>query len=450
MRINLSFFIVVAIVSSVSLSAASTLVPLPTGVWRTSGYGYIFDANAGKLTIYDESRAACIFNSVSEGPTADEYIGKAELDPAGNHAVLHAGISLIPAERLKKLPRRCRQSPADADPQHNFDVLWQTFDEHYAFFAKRNVDWNSIRSEYRPRAAAARSDDELFKVFSSMLARLKDAHVHLDAPEMQFQAMREQQPTTPDADGIVPTRRALQRALKDYVTGPSTPLLHPAIGVGQQRVWYGRLTPDTGYIVVFAMGGFEDEVINSDANAQSAQRVFQQIAADLAGVSGVVLDLRYNQGGYDPVSLALAGLFTDRAGLAFRKSARGSSMKPYAITLQPAPPPRLVVPVAVLISKYTVSAAESAAAMFRTLPNATLIGQPTEGALSDVLEKKLPNGWRVTLSNEIFLDADGGSPEGVGILPNTLTPVPAPASSDARFRPDISEALRWLDSRRTH
>lgn len=450
MRIIFASLAMGALMSCAGPSAASTLGPLPDGIWRTSGYGYILEANAGKLTIYDETRVACILNSVSDGPEAEEYIGKTELDAAGNHAILHAGISLIPADRLRKLPGRCKPAHADTDPLRNFNVLWQTFDEHYAFFDTRKVDWKKVRTEYRPKALATRTDVALFDILSSMLVTLKDAHIHLDTPDKQFQAGKEPQPVTPDADGIIPTRKALQRALKDYITGPSTPLLQPAISVGRQRIWYGRVAPDTGYIAVFAMGGFEDDVISSDANAQAAQRVLQQVAADLSGVSGVVLDLRYNQGGYDPVSMALAGLFTDKPSLAFRKSARGSSMKPYAITLQPAPPPRLLVPVAVLISKYTVSAAESAAAMFRTLPNATLIGQATEGALSDVLEKKLPNGWRFTLSNEIFLDADGSSPEGVGILPRIVTPVPVPTSSDARFHPDISEAVRWLNGRRAH
>ena len=192
------------------------------------------------------------------------------------------------------------------------------------------------------------------------------------------------------------------------------------------------------------MGGFEEDDVSSGDHAASARKAFQEIAGQLAGVTGVVVDLRYNQGGYDPISLALAGLFTDRPGVAFQKSARGATMKPYPVALPPAEPNRLVVPVAVLISEHTVSAGETAATAFRTLPNARLIGQPTQGALSDTLSKALPNGWTFTLSNEVFATVDGTSPEVVGVAPHIVTPLPSPVSAAARFRTDIDAAAQWL------
>ena len=103
------------------------------------------------------------------------------------------------------------------------------------------------------------------------------------------------------------------------------------------------------------------------------------------------------------------------------------------------------MPVTVLISEQTVSAGETAAAAFRTLPNATLIGQPTQGALSDVLQKKLPNGWTFTLSNEVFTMVDGTIPEGKGVVPHIKTNVPpSPKTPAERFKPDIDEAMRAL------
>ena len=85
----------------------------------------------------------------------------------------------------------------------------------------------------------------------------------------------------------------------------------------------------------------------------------------------------------------------------------------------------------------------------RTLPNAILIGQPTQGALSDVLSKTLPNGWTFGLSNEIYATAGGATPEVSGVMPHIGTTLPgAPPSPTARFRPDIDEALRVLRTRR--
>jgi carboxyl-terminal processing protease len=446
MRGRLTIAFGFAVIQASAIAHAAALAPLQPGIWRTDGYGYIFKSGDGKLTIFDETKSACVFNGLLEGPEAGDYIGTAEPGPNPSQAILHAGITRIAVTRLAALPERCTPSDPDPDPGRNFDVLWSTFDEQYAFFAARNVDWNALRREFRPKAVAARTPDELFDAISKMLARLKDAHVQLTAGEKQFQAERSPAPTAPDADGMTPTRKALQKGLKDYITGPSTPLLNPAAATGRNRVWYGRTSQNTGYIAVFAMGGFEEDDVTSEDHAASARKIFQEIAGKLAGVSGVVVDLRYNQGGFDTVSLALVGLFADRPGTAFKKSAHGAVLKPYSVALIPAAPARLEVPVAVLISEHTVSAGETAAAAFRTLPNAKLFGQPTQGALSDTLSKALPNGWTFTLSNEIFTTADGTSPEVVGVTPHVELPSRNPATASQRFRPDINEAVRWLNA----
>ena len=47
-----------------------------------------------------------------------------------------------------------------------------------------------------------------------------------------------------------------------------------------------------------------------------------------------------------------------------------------------------------------------------------MIGENTAGTLSDIPGKPLPNGWEFILSNEVYLDADSVSFEGVGITPD--------------------------------
>jgi C-terminal processing protease CtpA/Prc len=51
-------------------------------------------------------------------------------------------------------------------------------------------------------------------------------------------------------------------------------------------------------------------------------------------------------------------------------------------------------------------------------PRLTLIGEPTQGILSDTLERHLPNGWHLTLSNEIYRAYNGEVYEDVGIPPH--------------------------------
>ncbi len=90
---------------------------------------------------------------------------------------------------------------------------------------------------------------------------------------------------------------------------------------------------------------------------------------------------------------------------------------PQPVFIEPRSSLSFAGPVYVLTSDVTVSAAEVLTLSLRALPNVTHVGSKTHGALSDVLEKKLPNGWRVTLSNEVYLDHEGVSWEGRGIPP---------------------------------
>jgi carboxyl-terminal processing protease len=71
----------------------------------------------------------------------------------------------------------------------------------------------------------------------------------------------------------------------------------------------------------------------------------------------------------------------------------------------------------VLTSNVSVSSAETFTMAMRALPHVTHVGQRTRGAFSE-LSRRLPNGWFVVLSNEIFVDADGKAWEGVGIPPH--------------------------------
>jgi C-terminal processing protease CtpA/Prc len=59
--------------------------------------------------------------------------------------------------------------------------------------------------------------------------------------------------------------------------------------------------------------------------------------------------------------------------------------------------------------------------LFRdTLPQVTIIGEPTRGIHSDIYLKKLSNGWQVGLSNQKYMLPDGRVYEKVGLPPHKL------------------------------
>lgn len=169
---------------------------------------------------------------------------------------------------------------------------------------------------------------------------------------------------------------------------------------------------------------------------------------DLAGVRGIIVDLRFNDGGWDRVGLALAGRFAERATPAFTKHAvrSGAAVELQTVSTAPAPGRRHIGPVAVLTSDATVSAAEVATLALRALPNVRVFGWPTYGALSDEMAFRLPNGWEGTVSNEVYTASDGQVYEGRGIPPAQEAAAPSADDFWSAFDAPLRDAAAWLGS----
>ncbi len=55
------------------------------------------------------------------------------------------------------------------DPYGNFDALWTILDEHYCFFAYKDVDWQEVKTRYRAKVHNGITSRELFDLCSEML-----------------------------------------------------------------------------------------------------------------------------------------------------------------------------------------------------------------------------------------------------------------------------------------
>jgi carboxyl-terminal processing protease len=182
-----------------------------------------------------------------------------------------------------------------------------------------------------------------------------------------------------------------------------------------------------------------------DDDAEALGRALDEAMALFEGARAVIVDVSMNDGGEDVLARAVAARFAAKRTLAYSKYAGDApGATPQAIYLEPAVAPRYLGPVYLLTSNVTVSAAEILTMAMRALPNVTHVGQATRGSLSDMLAKRLPNGWSVTLSNEVYLDADGKRWEARGVPPAVAIPVftaaDDPSASHAR-------ALRALVAR---
>lgn len=144
------------------------------------------------------------------------------------------------------------------------------------------------------------------------------------------------------------------------------------------------------------------------------------ILKEFKNTEGLIIDLRFNPGGYDNFSFKVAGRFTNKEYLGHYKqnrikgdSLKFSELKPYFI--KPRGNRAYEKPVVVLTNDVTVSAADVMALILSELPQVIILGENTNGSFSDMYTEKLPNGWKVTLSKERYLSAQKVNYEGKGV-----------------------------------
>jgi C-terminal processing protease CtpA/Prc len=202
---------------------------------------------------------------------------------------------------------------------------------------------------------------------------------------------------------------------------------------------HGSITDRTGYILIAAMGG----VFNQARAAEIARQQFSEALADFAGKDSLIIDLRFNRGGYDVVGLEFAGFFTNEVRTAYQREVmnRGSFTPRQAVTVRPAES-FFDGEVFLLTSGVTVSAAETFILAMQSVTTPVIIGEPTAGFFSDALHRRLPSGLEFSLAHVRYYDPEGTLQEGVPIIPDHQVGMGAGASD-----PHLDVALEIIASR---
>jgi carboxyl-terminal processing protease len=283
---------------------------------------------------------------------------------------------------------------AQRDPGSVFDSVWHEFDRHYAFFDPGGINWDSLGAAYRHLAVAARSDDELARTLGGLLYWLHDAHVVLHAGGDTF--------SSPVPSDTVADYFDLGLILRKYV-------LYWRFSSGR-HVIYGMATSSVGYVRISSFAG----------NAWSPE--IDDVLAALPDATGLVVDIRDNNGGDGLLARDLAGRFAVRrttyAYERFRDGPAHSDFTDYIpLEVSPSGVRPYNGPVVVLINRHVYSAAEEFALAMMATPSVTTVGDTTGGVLGGLLERELPNGWTYQLSQSIRYSIDRHPFRGVGVVP---------------------------------
>ncbi|AKU99167.1 hypothetical protein AKJ09_05831 [Labilithrix luteola] len=403
------------------------LAPLK-GVYRSRGYGLVLAIEGDAVHLFEASAHHCLVSL--EGPTASLASVVDHIAPGPSPGTLaldiNGSFTTIVFERVDALPEPCRNggTPRIGSPGYRddalglFDVFAQTFRDHYTFFDLRGVDWEASVASERAKLTSTSTDAELFASFSSLLAPLHDGHASVHTLEDDFeskpqeiQSVFESEHGALNLPGDVATyvhdQLVLARAAADNaIVGP--------VGRYQKHLVYGRLPGNVGYLRIHHFMWFRSELgLFLDA--------LDTALASLSDTSRLVLDVRWNGGGSDVAAVEVARRFALDSRVFATKRARDGAGWTATRELMVAPSASPYAgKVALLVSGSTASAGEVFTLALRGRPNVQVIGWPTDGAFSDVLERQLPNGWQFGLSNEEYRAADGRVYEAIGVPPDLL------------------------------
>jgi len=328
------------------------------------------------------------------------------------------------------------------DPETNFEDLWTSFHNRYPFFDLRNVDWKRQYDIYRPKVTKGTSDDELFDVFCQMLAPLNDGHVELIA---NASGDRTKRYFTPEKRPRFWQEFTNQQIKQLFKTTAKTLVANGFGAITETQAWmlhYCR-SRAFGYIRILELEGVQKRKLTD-----ALDRIFR----DFEELQGFIIDIRDCPGGDDSTAITIINRFCDRKRIAFHRRTKVgpgeddfTPLKTWHI--EPQGDAKFTGPIVLLTCDSVFSGGEAFALAIKQLPHVTIVGDHTNGTFSYQLEKKLPNGWRYSLSYQKYFSADMICYEGTGV-PVDIELFNKKTDIEDGIDPLITRALDVLKSKR--
>jgi C-terminal processing protease CtpA/Prc len=297
----------------------------------------------------------------------------------------------------------------------SYDKLCEIFNEKYASFEEKRIDWPQRCAEFRVNIDANTSEDELFEIMTKLLKPLNDGHITLRAKNIDsaFSASRPSRIMTEIASIEKKKRKKQFNAMVEntLMLNGFEPRKELGPAFRSEKLFRYTKSDKVGYVqfyrsfskLLWMNGPFLNSQLNTIFNS------FEDMDA-------IIIDIRFNIGGDDGFSQKIAGRFISDEGVGFYKQTRknGNFGSLQSKIIKPMGKKPFLKPVILLTNDQTFSAADVLALMMSELPNATIIGEPSNGSYSDLKNAKLPNGWNLTLSHQRYLSVSKNNYEGLG------------------------------------
>lgn len=424
------------------------------GVWRSEGYGFVLDIRNGVVTSYDVTETSAVKKAAFYKESPDVTTWNVAITGNDRFFVFRSrDFELeIRFKKLDELPEVCKPGKVlkTNDAKVNFDVLWQTFKEHYAFFELRDLhNWDALRTEFRDEV----TEGNLYEKFRELLARFEEDHVgiiKLDGESFQtglepLLVKKFYSDYQVEGEGLSFEEYVGKIQGQAFATITGKYLRNQVKSGANGKVMWGVLEGNVGYLNITEMSGYTDPFV-FEKEVTVIRETMQQVMTDLKETKAMVIDVRFNGGGRVEAVKEIVAWFTDKRLEMVKVSARdgNSYVEPYSVYFGPSRGYVYSKPVAVLSSAFTASASEYFMLAMKRLPQRPIfLGETSNGVFSQIL-KELPNGWTMALSNERVYDVDGNIYEKMGIPVNVEIPLTSREDRNAQRDSGIEYALKLL------
>jgi peptidase S41-like protein/tricorn protease-like protein len=449
--------------------------PSLDGIWQSDGYGLLIDIQGSQLSSSQVTSISCVpwwtaqrvERDVSNGEVVFNR-GDAEVRVTRGSSPdalwMREGVSIsrIKLHRISAQPENCRRTWENT-PITNYAVFWQTFAEQFALFPVYRTDWAAVDRKYRPQVTPSTTPEELFAILREMILPFHNAHTNINAASIhrQYLGYRPvseigrtlQQTSALSISEILGLfNREAQRSKQIVESNYMDDRLR---SYANDVIHFGILKGSIGYLRIVAFDGYTKSGVFSEETSV-LDAALDDVLTDAGRMKGLIIDVRVNTGGADPLCLAIASRLTDAKYLAYSKVTRNNLAGPLRLTepqsawVDVSDRPRYLGKVVVLIGPETISGGETfAMALLGRRPRTVFIGENTQGVFSDVWGRKLPNGWTFGVPTELYLTKAGKSFDARGVPPDIRVPVFPGSDLESGRDGALERAIQLLSGTRT-
>lgn len=358
-----------------------------------------------------------------------------------------------------------------------FDDIWNRINNKYYDTKFNGVDWLKIRDRYRPQAASAATEEQLYDLLQKMLKELRDEHVAAFGPSFVKQLKKRTLPDVGIKLGLVEDQ-VVVREVKPFSIAADAGIQAGWIltHVGDQPVdKRSGFSAEKGDKLKFKFLDTDEKertieieccpdraitptqtskllaqgivYIRFDSFAPRTAEWLNDVLKSNSNTSALIIDLRSNPGGeLDVLAQSLKpfftkdtvlGEYTERSGKKQKIKVAGSGKKAYSGD------------VIVLTGPGSASCSEIFAAAIQEAGRGKIIGRTTRGSVLPSIIERLSDNGELQFSIANYLTIKGRRLEGAGVKPD-LTIEPKLADLKKGIDPDVASSLQMLVANKDH